>query len=184
MKRRTVLTGFGSLAFGSILTIGTGAFSTVNSDRSIRVSVEDDHQAYLALDEVGTGGRSTIDGGELKFSIPGVFEDDTAKGIGTDSVYQFGSDANGTSGNGLFTVQNKGTQAIEVFSTQETTNGTPSVTIYNTETGQPLTEDSPYSSLGTGEQIRCGLQINTQGVPIQEIDYTVQLIIYGNKINK
>lgn len=75
-------------------------------------------------------------------------------------------------------MQNRRTQPIKVYSTQETTEGVPSVTMYNVDTGDLLTESSPSSQLGVGSgPLVCGLEIDTHGVPIQDAAYNVDLII-------
>lgn len=178
MNRRTLLMGVGS-TLGSGLVLGSSAFSSTSVDRTASVAVVEDYRAYLALDEVGSGGRSTIDGGELKFAIPGTTEESDADGVGTNSVYRFSSDADGDAGDGLFTIQNQGTDPINVYSTQSVTSGVPSITIFEVDSGDLLTEDEPYGPLGTGNEISCGLHIDTEGVDIQDEPYDVTIRIHG-----
>lgn len=49
MKRRQLITAVGTLAAGSGIAMGTGAFSTVSADRSFAVSTADDSNALLSL---------------------------------------------------------------------------------------------------------------------------------------
>ncbi|MFD1598994.1 hypothetical protein [Halobellus rarus] len=117
---------------------------------------------------------------KLAFNLPGSSENEYShtdpEGLGTDSVYRFGKDArNGTSG--LFSVENRGTQPVQIYNTQTETSGVPDVTMYDVETGSTLTEDSPSLPLSTGNQLPCGLEIDTHGVPVQEIEYDVTLTI-------
>lgn len=184
MKRRRLITALAGAAGASSLAVGSGAFNFANVERNVSIDVAADAYAYLRLNDRGSGERSEIDGGTLKFNIPGEEEagypsgDSTdPEGLGTDSVYRFGEDAAHDEA-GLFAVRNQGTQPVEVYSTQETTEGVPSVTMYNVDNGELLTESSPSSPLGVGSgPLVCGLEIDTHGVPIQDEAYNVDLII-------
>jgi len=174
-----MLAGAGGLALGS------GAFTSVSAARTVTVDVADDDQAFLALDQRGSGERSDTDGlsDALEFQFPGDDEADypsggatDPSGVGTDSVYRFGDDA-ASDQSGLFGVTNQGTQPVEVFSTQQTTDGVPSVTMYDTEDGSLLDEDSHSSPLGVGDSLSCGLEIDTHGVPVSTDEYEVTLTI-------
>jgi hypothetical protein len=151
----------------------------------VSIQVTDDYDALLTLTQRGTGKRSIIDGNpsELEFDIPSPDEDEypngnpsDPEGLGTDSIYRFGEDA-AHDESGLFGVENQGTQLVEVYSTQETTAGVPSVTMYDVETGNLLTESSPSPPLGVGDQLVCGLEIDTHGVPVQNDEYDLTLTI-------
>jgi len=185
MKRRRFITGLGALAGAGGLALGSGAFTSVSAARTVTVDVADDDQAFLALDQRGSGKRSVTDGSSdaLSFQFPGYDEADypdgretDPSGVGTDSVYRFGDDA-ASDQSGLFGVTNQGTQPVEVFSTQQTTDGVPSVTMYDTEDGSLLDEDSHSSPLGVGDSLSCGLEIDTHGVPVRADEYDVTLTI-------
>lgn len=185
MKRRTMIAGLGSLTASSMLAVGTGAFTSVSATRTVSVSIADDDDALLALTERGSGGRSEMDGSssQLEFRLPGDDEDNyptenptDPEGLGTDSVYRFGRDAAGSK-SGLFGIENRGTQPIQIYSTQSETSAVPKVTMYNVETGDRLTEGNPSFPLSTGKQLLCGLEIDTHGVPVKETEYDVTLTI-------
>lgn len=185
MKRRTLIAGLGSLTAGSGLAIGSGAFTSVSAKRTVSVKTAADYEALLTLEQRGSGGRSEMDGtpSELEFELPGDDEDEypsedptDPNGLGTDSVYRFGSDA-AASQSGLFAVENQGTQSVQIYSTQSETNQVPEVTMYNVETDDLLTEENPSSPISTGERILCGLEIDTHGVPAKEIEYDLTLTI-------
>lgn len=185
MKRRRFITAVGGLTGASGLVVGSGAFNFANVERTVSISVVDDRNAFLRLTQRGSGERSEVDGhpDTIEFSIPGDDEDDYPSGnptdpdgLGTDSVYRFDQDAAGDEV-GLFGITNQGTQPVEVYSTQSTTNGVPSVTIFDVESGNLLTEGSSSAPLGVGEQLLCGLEIDTHGVSIRSESYDVQLSI-------
>ncbi|WP_353634758.1 hypothetical protein ABSL23_03745 [Halobacterium sp. NMX12-1] len=186
MKRRTLIAGLGSLTASGVFAVGSGAFTSVSAARTVTVDVADDDRALLALDQRGTGERSDTDGltDSLEFQIPGsdgdeypAAEETDPAGVGTDSVYRFADDA-ASDQRGLFAVTNRGTQPVEVYSTQETTEGVPSVVMYDVETGDRLTETSPSTPLSVGgEPLLCGLEVDTHDVPAQPEAYDVTLTI-------
>lgn len=185
MKRRQIITAFGGLAGASGIVVGSGAFNFANIERTVSISVADDRNAFLKLTQRGSGERSELDGNPdtLEFSIPGDDEDNypsgnptDPEGVGPNSVYKFGRDA-ADDEMGLFAITNLGTDPVDIYSTQPTTNGVPSVTIFNANTGDLLNEISPSSPLGVGENLACGLQIDTRGVTIREDEYEVPIII-------
>lgn len=185
MKRRTLVAGLGSLTASSAFAVGTGAFTSVSATRTVSVSTAADYEALLALTQRGAGERSEMDGtpSELEFELPGDDEDEYPsgnptgpEGLGTDSIYRFGKDA-GSGVSGLFSVENLGTQPVRIYSTQSETSGVPEVTMYDVGTGNRLSKNSPSSPISTGNQLLCGLEIDTHGVPVQDTEYDVTLTI-------
>jgi hypothetical protein len=184
MNRREIIAALGAATVGTSAAAGTGAFTSVTAERSVNVNIADDAYAFLRLNERGGGGRSEIDGGTLEFNIPGDDEDEYPSasptdpdGLGVDSTYRFGGDTAHDEA-GLFAVRNQGTQAVEVYSTQEVTEGVPSVTMYNVNTGDLLTESSPSPQLGVGSgPLVCGLEIDTHSIPVRDEAYDIDLII-------
>ena len=185
MRRRRFITALGGFAGAGSLAVGSGAFNFANVERTISVAVADDRDAFLKLTQRGSGERSDVDGNPdtLEFNIPGDDDGDypvgnptDPGGVGTDSVYRFDQDAGGDE-EGLFGITNQGTRPVEVYSTQPTTSGVPSVTIFDVTSGDLLTEENPSDPLGVGEQLLCGLEIDTHGVDVQNDEYSVSLVI-------
>lgn len=87
--------------------LGTGAFSTVEADRSVNVTVANESEAYLGLDK-GSGQSSftrtgaTGGNGEISLDFNGE-SGASGIGVGTDSTYSF---------DGVIQVTNQGTQPI------------------------------------------------------------------------
>ncbi|GGN22759.1 hypothetical protein [Halarchaeum nitratireducens] len=183
MKRRTLIAGLGSLTASGVFAVGSGAFTSVSAKRTVSISVANDSTAFLKLNEQGNGRRSYTDGGTIGFDIPGPGEDDYGgtdpEGLGTDSVYRFGGDADNAE-QGLFAAENQGTQPVKLYSTQAETDGVPTVTMYDVDTGNLLTEESPSDPMDVGNQLRCGLEIDTHGVPVREDEYDVTLTIHAD----
>ncbi|WP_353634759.1 hypothetical protein ABSL23_03750 [Halobacterium sp. NMX12-1] len=113
MQRRKFIAGLGSLAAAGAAGIGTGAFTTVQANRSVSVSVASDSDALLAL--------TTSYGDENATNADYVSTGDSAASISiTDSVTSgetgAGVNANATTQlNDLFKVVNQGTQAAVVY---------------------------------------------------------------------
>lgn len=190
MKRRQFITVLGGVTGFSSLVVGTEAFNSTEVERTVSIAIVEDYSAFLKLEQLGSGGRSEIDGNpdELTLELPGDDEGEyptgnptNPEGVGTNSVYRFGRDAAGDE-NGLFGVTNQGTQPVEVYSTQSSTEGVPSATIFDAESGERLTEHSPSNLLDVGEQLICGLEIDTRGVSIQNDDYELSLGINATTV--
>jgi len=174
-----------------MFTMSTGAFTSVSATRMVSVQTTGDASALLTLKQRGSGERSEMDGtpSKLEFELPGDDEDEypagnptNPEGLGTDSVYRFGKDA-GSGVSGLFSVKNRGTQPVQIYSTQSNTSGVPEVTMYDVGTGNLLEETSPSSEVSPGNQLLCGLEVDTHGVPVRDTEYDVTLTINAVTVN-
>jgi hypothetical protein len=103
MERRKFVLGTGALATGSAFGIGTGAFTSVEADRTVDVSVAGDDSALLSLDPCDTttrpnGEYASIDGdGQFRLDVPNL-------------------NANAfTEIDNVFEVTNQGTQAVVIY---------------------------------------------------------------------
>jgi hypothetical protein len=107
MNRRKLLAAMGTLGAGGAVVSGTGAFTSVAAKRDLAVSVADDTNALLAL-RAGDGGNDeyveTTDG-TLGINITGTNDDIDGTGVNTDAITVF---------QGIFEVQNQGTQEVSV----------------------------------------------------------------------
>jgi hypothetical protein len=181
MNRRKFVIGLGAASVSGSALTGSGAFTSTSADRSVSITTAPDDRAFLKLTERGAGRRSFEDGEIIGFDLPSPDEGDYGgtdpDGLGVDSVYRFGSDASQDEV-GLFDVTNQGTQPVSVYSTTDADSDEPSVTMYNAETGNLLTEDNPYSALGVGDDpLICGIAIDTRGVAVQEEEFEITLSI-------
>lgn len=192
MKRRTLILGLGTTAAVGSAAVGTGAFTSVEADRTISVDTAQDSDAFLKLDALGesgiNGGRSGA-GNTVAFEFPSSDEqtDDSVnpqnpQGLGADSVYRFASDIDGS--DGLLRITNSGTQPVAVFAEQQTTGDIPEVDLFDVNTDNLLTSDDPYEALGVGEELRVGFQIDTFGVDVQEESYDIVLTIVADANHK
>lgn len=108
MERRKFLIGAGSAAVGASALVGSGAFTSVEADRSVQISMANDANAFLKLE-----GKDTPNGNEY------VSNDGTNGTLSLDfSSTEEG--ANGLNQNAdtiirdLFEIHNQGTQEVVI----------------------------------------------------------------------
>ncbi|TYT61937.1 hypothetical protein [Natrialba swarupiae] len=69
MNRRNVLIGLGTIVAGGGAALGTGAFSTVEADRTVDLSTTGDGSALLALDDGGSELVTVTDDGDGQLEL-------------------------------------------------------------------------------------------------------------------
>ena len=106
MERRKFTIGLGALATGSAAAVGTGAFTSVEADRQVDVTVEDDADAYLGLQNSDGPNDTYFEGQDdgaaaLDFSDSG----NSGSGVNPNAETEFDS---------VFQIVNQGTQEVTV----------------------------------------------------------------------
>jgi hypothetical protein len=99
----------GSLAAGGAATIGTGAFTSVEADRSVNVAVADDANAYLALSKTGTPNSQdyvTTTNGQIVLNLDST--DNGGSGFNKNAKTRIDD---------IIQVSNQGTQTVNVWVT-------------------------------------------------------------------
>jgi len=173
MNRRRLLAAFGAAA-GASGILGTGAFTSVEADRSVSVEVADDADAFLMM-EPSSGPNSeyaTADGGTIALEFTDT--DAGGSGVGTDSVYQFDD---------VFRITNQGTQPMYVWATFADASGnfTPDgsdtdIYLYpNGDSDDRLRDsDDDVLYLGVGQSAGIGVHVDTTSVTKnQELTMTI-----------
>ncbi len=94
MNRRNVLLGLGTIVAGGGAALGTGAFSSVEADRSATIEVADDSDAYLSL----SGNDNYISDGD------GIVEF-TFDDLNKDAVTNFDN---------VFNIENNGSNKVTI----------------------------------------------------------------------
>ncbi len=96
MDRRKFIVGVGGAALGGSAILGSGAFSRIESQRSVSISVAEDPDAYLGLDKCDTpnGSYAHLDGkGHLELLMnednPHHPDDDLGAGVNSNSITYF-----------------------------------------------------------------------------------------------
>lgn len=172
MNRRRFLASVGGLTAAGSAALGTGAFTSVEAERSVSVSVADDDRAFLRLEPLVNNGidgdstrRSFSDGQTVGFEIPGNGggENPNAEGVGLDSVYEF---------HDLLKVSNQGTQPVQLRSTYNRGNFADLALVNDNGV---LKDDPP--ELSVGGNIDVGLLIDTHGSEIGGFDETLTIVV-------
>ncbi|WP_299236745.1 hypothetical protein [Natronomonas sp.] len=195
-SRRTVLVGLGGLVAGGGALIGTGAFDTVEAERTVNVQTAGDASALLGLSPADRDG----DGNNAYVSEPG----DGTISIALDGLDD--TDAGGINQNArtvlrnLVTVANQGTQNVGSLTLEFTgePEGDSDITLDDTFSfpvdevdddgtdmvdngGDVLSGDnSVASSLSSGESINFGIEIDlleggTEDGDLPNGDYTLTI---------
>lgn len=164
------------------MVLGSGAFSSVEADRSFSVQVAHDNDAYLGLRQLGAGTRSYEDGTPEKvgFSLPGLFEriDDPDLGLGTESVYEFVYDADEDDTPGLLRITNQGTNDVDVHTEHETDSELVIETFDVTDPNRTALRDDPVA-LSPGEHVDVGFRIETFDAQTGSFDETLTIVAEG-----
>ncbi|WP_323676728.1 hypothetical protein [Halorubellus sp. PRR65] len=160
MERRKLLISIGALGAGGAAAFGTEAFTSIEAERSVDVSVAGDSSAYLAfqaLDSDNAGDYVTTESDDtLAINLDG---DGNAGGSGVnqDAITQVED---------LFKIVNQGTQSTSVYFEDDSDAVTFRVTrstdtSTNGSNGQSLEDADNSVELGVGEQVVIGLTIDT-----------------------
>lgn len=179
MKRRKFVLGLGAATFGGATTIGSGAFTSTQAERSITVGVVQDSDAFLKLDAEGSVNRSSA-GDVVEMDFPGIQETDLnpqdPDGVNANAVTRFSSEPDEDDSDGLLRITNQGTQSVDIYSAQDPEPGEPVIDLFDVTSGSLLTEESPYSNLSVGDELKVGVQIDTTDVSTGDYDLVLAII--------
>lgn len=110
MQRRKFVVGMGALASGSAAAVGTGAFTSVEADRSVDVEVAGDANAYLQLEQISGEPNSqqyvNTSNGEVEFDFDENSTNGGGDGFNPNAVTEIDN---------LLRVANQGTQDVEFY---------------------------------------------------------------------
>lgn len=146
MNRRQLLAIIGAVGGAGAVVNGTGAFTTVQADRDVSVTVSEDALAYLAIDDTGNDNAEyvTEDATSGEFGIDLDGNNTTSgggSGVNTDAV---------TVIEDLFEVRNQGTQAVDVSVTPltfvDSNSGNTLIVLVVPDTNFPTVNLSPGSA--------------------------------------
>jgi len=149
--------GAGSAAIGASALVGSGAFTSVASERTVSVRAAHDENAYMGLKRVPDSPNSSyVDykDGHLRIQMddnnPNLEDEELGTGVNSDSITVFKD---------LFRIKNQGKQPVYVFAFLQGKKA-DAVGLFG----------SDYSpcwglKLGVGEYEDLGLITNTRGIP-------------------
>lgn len=107
MKRRTVLTGLGTVAIGA--AVGSGAFDSVEAEREVTANLAGDDASYLGIVDIEPySEEQTVDGLErIKIiDLNSVAGEGGGQGVGPSSDYFLDE---------VFGVENRGTETVHFW---------------------------------------------------------------------
>ncbi|VTT87317.1 unnamed protein product [Halorubrum sp. DM2] len=191
-NRRNVLIGLGGLVAGGGALIGTGAFTTVEAERTVTVNTAGDSSALLAFAEAGDGTGSdvvNIVDGLLTINFDNASGengsgDDLAGGVNLNARTTIGAVSGGdppdTVDTAAFTITNNGSQTVDIsfdigFNGNQNSlpSGTNPEDILKLWTDASGTEDiggdignlvaTDLTGLESGNSVDVALQIDTVG---------------------
>ena len=152
MKRRNFLIGAGSAAIGGSALLGSGAFSRVESHRSMTVQIANDPNAYLGMDDcMDSDGTETPNSSYAQLDEFGHLQVDMTdtnptegggQGVNSDSI---------TWADNVFQICNQGKEPVCLWISEKTGADPGRVTLYvdagqrdgDSTTPKRLTDDDP-----------------------------------------
>ncbi|WP_424014376.1 hypothetical protein ACOZ35_15360 [Halorubrum xinjiangense] len=152
-NRRKFLAGIGALASGSAAAVGTGAFTSVEANRSVTISTAADNDALLQFTSNSNrnGEYASTDGNQATVDFSTLTTSKGATGVNEDSL---------TTIYDIFSVRNQGTQDVLVYvdpASLEDDNAfdktTPNGLYLDPQfSDMPNSDDPSLKTLGNGEK--------------------------------
>ncbi|SDK81589.1 hypothetical protein [Natronorubrum texcoconense] len=168
MNRRNVLVGLGTIVAGGGAALGTGAFSSVEADRSVTVETTGDGDAYLGI------------------SVDGDYATDDSSGDGAAEINlgeSYNDDAV-TTVNGVLTLTNNAADDEEIhvsFGDDESHSSTAEIDIDGAVVEFTLNETNggEYQSLSNNESVEINAEIDTREDPLESGGDPEDLTLYA-----
>lgn len=161
MNRRNVLVGLGTIVAGGGAALGTGAFSSVEAERSVSISATDDNTANIQL-SVDTSSSAISSDGSDSINISG-------EGLNLSAVttveevleITVNSSANGTSYS-IDIYDDTGTSSSITNATSDTSSSGADIQLVANDTASATTNDGSggFSGLSPGDTVKYDLVFN------------------------
>ena len=160
MDRRKLLVSIGALGAGGAAAFGTEAFTSIEAERNVDVSVAGDSSAYLAFEALDSSNGNDYVTTESDDTLSITLDGDGSaggSGVNQDAITQIED---------LFKIVNQGTQSTSVYFEDDSDAVTFRVTrstdtSTNGSNGQSLEGASNSVELDVGEQVVVGLTVDT-----------------------
>ena len=178
MERRKFIIGAGALASGSAAAVGTGAFSSVDADRSITIEQADEANAFVGLDPLD---NEYVDyGGNNDTLVVNIDDNEHGEGVNTEANFVFDS---------LFKITNQSSQSAwfwlddaspgdwfyideeDIIRGIELGNGSINIPIDHVDDGQNV-----HPLLESGDSIEIGVSFNTIGTGTSDLEGSVTIV--------
>ena len=163
----------GSLAAGGAAAMGTGAFTSVEANRTVSVEVADDSSAFLQLDPTLKSSENDVfasyTNGQLKLD----FDETEAggEGVNNEAVTKFDQ---------VFKLQNHGTQPVNIWFEHDL----PGVTFYRFDPDSNSLDGASNAKIGLqeGAHMKIGIEIDTT-VAGTDSDFSGSVTIHADAEN-
>lgn len=195
-NRRSVLIGLGALTVGGGAVFGTGAFSTVEADRSVTVNIDGDSAGLIALNPDGDGASSDVVqlvNGLLEINFDAAASD--SQGVNLDASTFVGDITDGTSvDTNALTITNNGSNTVDISFNISYDSAHSGLTDGNEDNVLKLWTDTSGASttsgidggdfgnlvansltLASGDTANIALEIDTVGLTTADVDTSAPL---------
>lgn len=165
MKRRTFISGIGITTIGVSAIVGSGAFSSAETERNVSVSVAEEDDAFLALTPTDSPNADEFSATTTNNQVEFVFGniEDAGDGIAADSDYRIGD---------LLQIENQGTTDIEITSSNQNGDGTTAFLI--NDEGRNVNESPLEVGAGNDETLGIGIDSDDQEIGELDVDLTIE----------
>jgi hypothetical protein len=166
-----------------VLVAASGAFTSVQAERTAAVDVASDADAFLAL------AANTSNNNGIAYASDGSGANDNQLSVNLTSTMNGGSGVNEnavTTADHVFDIQNQGTQSVTVY--LEPAGNAPAGVLafyHNGTTAAPtssgtITGSTNAVTLGTGEKVTVGVKVDTRGY--DGGGFTEQVTVYAEAV--
>lgn len=165
-NRRSVLIGLGGLVAGGGALVGTGAFDTVEAQRTVSVETAGDANALLGLSpaERGDGGNAYVEQSDGTIAINLDGNDEGADGLNQNAITTFQN---------LVQVTNQGTQTVESITldfVESPDDVDPAATF-----SFPVNDDGDQTTVDNGSNILTGNDVSGSLDPGSAINFGLEI---------
>ncbi|MFY4816354.1 hypothetical protein ACOJIV_27275 [Haloarcula sp. AONF1] len=185
MNRRTVIASVGGLATAGGMAVGSGAFTSVEAERAVDVTVANDTDAYLSPQPVDESGNPVQEGREPDAQgVPYSRIDDTT-GRFTLDVVKLNANAVTTIPK-VFRIANAGVQEVGLF-IEKSGNEPTALNLFD-QNGNRLdidqdpneVADADIVRIPNGEQVVVDIEVDTHSVTSDDNPLVNKLTIHGD----
>lgn len=168
MKRRSLIASIGVAVAGGA-AIGTGAFTSVEADRTISVEIADEDEALLALDSLDVEDNPNtafVQAGDtqprsrIRLDFNDVVDND-GRGPGTNSVYEFDR---------VFGVQNQSARDLFLQTEFNNVEDLEGVGFYIEETADKPIKNDVAVRIRQGHSTTVGVTFDTDSIDVERGD--------------
>lgn len=166
MNRRNVLVGLGTIVTGGGAALGTGAFSSVEADRTVKVTTAGDSSAFVSLEpnsNLNTSAVSNTDG-TLEINLDDSFGTTNGTGVNYNATTTIGSGDSSSVSTAAFTITNNGDSPIDIDVTVKGDHPSHLALYAGDSSSSVDLTSSTYSSLGSGSSLDVAVVIDLTGV--------------------